>query len=248
MTARNTMAYWFAPDTSIEAMYKAQMDWAGMRERIEAQAERTTIGWTWLQRRGSRKLPLSLIQAKLGDDIEVYRKPSVSTRFDITPAELIGWATPVERKLAQLHLTRKDLGENPLWDVWVRIRVPEQTTMQADRRANKYISDKTLADRVEAERVARVEAESKMSPIQKEATEADRLPPLQQKALLDAVEHEARSELVARRIEYRKRMGTVTEQKERALAAALEIHRERIEKGRAQTAAARVSPKRVRAA
>lgn len=241
MSKRDPRAYWFAPNTPIEAMYGTQMDWSEVMTRLKVQADRTVIGWTWLQRRGTKKFAPSFLEGKLSRDIEVYRKPSLLTRHDLTPDELLAWTKPAERNLSQLGLTRKDVGENPLWDVWVRLKPVENPSMTEQRRAENYVKDKTADDRFQAERVAREMAQRLMTPAEKDLAETNRLAPHVRYQLEKAVEDERLEALIQSRAEYRAKLRGEKYEKPTTRAEALRVHEERIEAGRRMTAAARAA-------
>ncbi|AWY05934.1 hypothetical protein SEA_PIONEER3_111 [Microbacterium phage Pioneer3] len=241
MTKRTSTAYWFPPNTPIETMYKHQMDWSEMMDRMHREYQRTVIGWVWLQRRGAKKLTRSFLEHRLGGGIDIYRKPSLLTRHDIMPTELIGWTKPVERNLSQLGLTRKSLQENPLWDVWVRITPPENPSITLQRRAEQYIKDKTAADRFEAERVAQAERWAGMTQVERDLEDIHQLPGWERDRMLEEHDKQRREELIASRAAYRKAEAERPQREAAERAAALRAHDERIEAGRRATEAARAA-------
>lgn len=241
MTKRTTNAYWFPPNMPVEDMYEGQMDWLGMMDKLHREAERTVIGWTWLQRRGTKKLPQSRLEFHLGGGIEVYRKLSILTRHDITPTELLSWTKPAERNLSQMGLTRKDVGENPLWDVWVRLIPPTDPSIPEQRRAEAYLKDKTAAERFEAERVAEAERWKGMTQIEKDLEDAHLLPGWERNRMLEEHDRQRREALIASRAAYRKAEAERPQREAAERAAALRAHEERIEAGRRATAAARAA-------
>lgn len=227
---------WFPREMKLEEQYQHYVNWGLIRAELESKFHETTIGWVWLQRRGTKKWTHGRLSKCLGDDIEVYRKPSVATRYDLTPPELIGWAKPVERNLSQLNLTRKDLGENPLWDVWVRIKPPGKSSILQDRRADKYIKDKGAQDAVEKKMRDLIERMRKMSPIEKELTEADSMAPWQREKLEAEYDQWKRNRLVLARRNHREYREKDADRYNRLRREALAIHAARIEAGRLRTA------------
>lgn len=231
---RKTNAYWFYESQPIEEHYTVQMDWFGLRAKMEKRLEDTTIGWTWMQRRGSVKHRPSRLRYEIGSDIEIYRKPSILTRADIQPPELIGWEAPVERKLSQLNLTRAQLAEKPLWDIWVRIKPPATPSVFQDRKANAYIRDATAQDSFQARHDAEVLRLSKLTQEELDVEENVNVPWRLEQAK-EAL-HFARSDrLIALRENHRYGKEKPEDRLARLRNEAIEVHRARIEAGRART-------------
>lgn len=218
MGSRKKRAYWFASNTPPEEHYTVQMDWSGVRSDLESRLRETTIGWTWIQRRGSNKLKPSRLRALLGSDIEVYRKPSALTRHDITPPELVGWTAPTERTVGQMGLSRKWQEENPLWDVWVRIAPPTEATIQNTRAADQYIKDKTAQDSFEHHLEAEAERRRKLTPTQREVEDLAHAPKHMLEEAVEADRLHRASVLVAYRLNQRYgRQGSEEFDRQRAL-------------------------------
>lgn len=237
---------WFGPMKPLEDMYRSQADWRKTRRMMEARLSETSIAWFWLQRRGHKKWPPARLKAALGQDIEIYRKPSLATRYDITPPELLEWTAPAERNLSQLGLTRKDLGENPLWDVWVRIAPPVNPDFDEQRRAERYIKDKTYADRFESERLKRVERERGMTALELDMEDISQFSYRDQVRIRREYQWEKADETI-RKIEdhkARKRRQALLDRVEKNTA--LRVLRENKEKGRQRVAAAALAPRGVK--
>ena len=243
---RTIRALWFNADHDHNQPRKRQMDWLAVRPKLEDIKEKTIIGWLWLQRRGPHKIRPAKLIAEIGSGIEIYRKPSVLTRSDIQPMELIDWTKPAERNLSQLGLTRKSMAENPFWDVWVRLAPPENPSMVEMRRAERYIADKTEADRFERERVARAEAWKTKTQAERDMEDFHHLSYGEQLELQREHQMQNRTALVEARREYRASLVTAAEQREADRLKAIEIHRERIEAGRARALAATMAPRKLR--
>lgn len=238
---RSIHALWFSKNHDHTQPKGTQMSWADVHSHLESLQDRTAIGWFWLQRRGPEKFRPAKLKAEIGEGIEVYRKPSFLTRYDLTPDELLGWTRPRERNLAQLGITRKDMQENPLWDIWVRIRPTFAPSMTEQRRAENYIKDKTADDRFQAERIAREMAQRLMTPAEKDLAETNRLAPHIRYKLEKAVEDERLEALIQSRAEYRAKLRGEKYEKPATREEALRVHEERIEAGRRMTAAARAA-------
>lgn len=176
MKTRHPGSMWFPADMDLSRQYARQVNWVQLRADLEARRELTTIGWTWIQRRGTKKWTPGRLKAALGDDIEIYRLPSLATRHDITPKELAAWEAPVEPNLSQLNLTRADLGEKPLWDVWVRLTPPEDTSLTQRVRGNQHIKNKNAQDTFTENHNAEVERRSHLHPLQIEIEEHQKSP------------------------------------------------------------------------